>query len=179
MQIRLATTADIPLIQRMADSIWRQYYPRIISMAQIDYMLARMYSAAQIESEMNNGHTWEIAELDGQAIGFSAIQPIGDTLKLNKLYLEIAWHGRGYGCQILKHIEERAQSERVTQIQLFVNRNNHAAVRAYRRAGFEVAEELDQPFGDFVLNDYRMVKQLLNHESRGSPEIQDPFREDS
>jgi ribosomal protein S18 acetylase RimI-like enzyme len=157
--IRAATVADIPTLQALAETIWRRYYPRIISSAQIEFMLARMYSTAQIESELRAGHCWELTELDGAPVGFIATHLADDvTLKLDKLYLQLAWHGKGYGQQMLRHVETRARALGSARIQLFVNRNNTSAVRAYLRAGFQIVEELDQLFGEFVLNDYRMTK---------------------
>ena len=35
---------DIPRVQRLADLVWREHYPSILSGAQIDYMLALGYS---------------------------------------------------------------------------------------------------------------------------------------
>ena len=161
MLIRAATPSDIPTLRALADSIWRKHYPSIISMAQIDYMLARMYSTAQIESEMRAGHYWDLVEIDDAPVGFMASRLDADrTLKLDKIYLEPAWHGRGYGQRLLEHVETRARALGAERIQLFVNRNNESAVRAYVRAGFQIVEALDQPFGEYALNDFRMSKPL-------------------
>src|SRR5690349_3958812 len=72
LKIRTATTADIPLLRSLADHIWRQCYPGIITVEQIDFMLTWMYSEEQIRKEMESGIRWEIAEVGGEAIGFMA-----------------------------------------------------------------------------------------------------------
>ena len=44
LAIDAASRDDIALVVRLADTIWRAYYPAILSGAQIDYMLARGYA---------------------------------------------------------------------------------------------------------------------------------------
>ena len=45
----------LPEIARLADIIWRSYYPGIISGQQIDYMLDWMYSLNTLETELSHG----------------------------------------------------------------------------------------------------------------------------
>ncbi|MEI6234991.1 MAG: GNAT family N-acetyltransferase [Planctomycetota bacterium] len=159
MLIRPATTDDIPTLHALAHSIWKKVYPSIISNAQIDFMLGAMYNPEQIASEMGLGFEWEMVEVDGAAVGFVSTR-VEDKrkLKVSKIYLEPEFHGRGIGQQILNHVDEKAKRLGVTTVYLFVNRSNVRAVRAYERSGYEVVETLDQSFGDFVLNDFRMAK---------------------
>ena len=67
---------------------------------------------------------------------------------------------------MLRHVETRARALGAPLIQLFVNRHNTSAVRAYLRAGYQIVEALDQPYGEFVLNDYRMTKSCERSEPR-------------
>lgn len=50
-----ATDADIPTLRPLAESIWHECYPGIITHAQIDYMLGRMFAAAVIQRELAAG----------------------------------------------------------------------------------------------------------------------------
>ena len=52
MQIRIATLLDIPLINELAQKVWRVYYKDIISEEQIEYMLEKMYSSAALHNQM-------------------------------------------------------------------------------------------------------------------------------
>ncbi len=159
MLIRLATAADAPLLEALAHSIWNKVYPGIISRAQIDFMLQKMYNPGQIEAEIKSGYAWEIIEENGAPIGFlSTLLEKGNTLKVSKIYLEPAYHGRGYGQSLLKHIDEKARDGGANSVYLFVNRSNDRALKSYLRAGYEIVQTLDQEFGSFVLNDYKLAK---------------------
>ena len=161
LTFRPAYPADAAALQVLAHSIWNRVYPSIISQAQIDFMLRHMYNPGQIEAEMRSGYQWEWVDEDGVAIGFIATKlESNHALKVSKIYLEPSHHGRGFGQEILKHIDESARSAAAKVIYLFVNRSNHRAVKAYLRAGFEIVATLDQPFGDFVLNDFKMSKRV-------------------
>lgn len=161
LTIRPALPSDAVALQALARAIWNAVYPSIITQAQIDFMLEQMYNPAQIATEMDTGYRWKWVELDGVAIGFiSTLIENGDTLKVSKIYLDPSHHGKGFGQEVLNHIEASARRAGATSIYLFVNRSNQRAVKAYQRARYEIVATLDQPFGSFVLNDFKMQKRL-------------------
>jgi diamine N-acetyltransferase len=49
VSIERATSEHLPEIAALAERVWRAHYPGIISHAQIEYMLARMYSICACE----------------------------------------------------------------------------------------------------------------------------------
>ena len=53
-EICRTTEADLPAIAELAGVIWRACYPGIISHAQIDYMLARMYALDTMREEIHS-----------------------------------------------------------------------------------------------------------------------------
>ena len=154
-----ATDADIPLLRSLADAIWRESYPGIISVAQIAYMLARMYAAEVIQRELAAGVRWELAHLDGEPVGFLSCtrDATQQLLKLNKLYLLPAHHGRGHGRAMLDRVKEIAAELHATRILLTVNKANTRALRAYERAGFRTIDAIVTDFGGgFVMDDFVM-----------------------
>jgi len=156
----VATPADIPLLQRLADQIWRAHYPAIISIEQIDYMLERMYAADVIEQELRAGTCWEMIRQGDEVVGFLSWthEPAAARLKLHKLYLQVDRHGQGVGQASLCHLMEVAAGLGVREVSLYVNKNNRKAIRAYQRAGFTVAESVvTQIGGGFAMDDYRMT----------------------
>ena len=160
LTLRTASPADTDALQTLAHSIWNRVYPSIISQAQIDFMLGQMYSPAHIAAEMNAGYRWEWVEDDGVAIGYTSTLLEGNALKVSKIYLEPSHHGKGCGQEILRYLDTVAQHAGAESIYLFVNRANQRAVKAYLRAGYEIVATLDQPFGEFVLNDLKMSKSI-------------------
>jgi diamine N-acetyltransferase len=163
MNIRPATIADIPVLRRLAEEIWRACYPGIIPLEQIDFMLGWMYSEAQIQTEIEQGYAWELIEEQGTAIGFIAthLEPDG-RVKLNKLYVLPAWQGKGVGARALNHVMERAEALGARAVWMQVNKNNTRAIAAYRKAGFHVAQEAVFEIGHgFVMDDYLMEKAVI------------------
>lgn len=154
---------DIPTLRPLAETIWRAHYPGIISHAQIDYMLARMYAAEVIRREMDTGTTWALALADAEPIGFLSFSfdPNDRRVKLHKLYLLHDFHGRGYGWQMLQHVRAEAVRRGASQIHLQVNKQNTRAVHAYERAGFRITEAVVADIGGgFVMDDYLMALDL-------------------
>jgi ribosomal protein S18 acetylase RimI-like enzyme len=155
-----AGTADIPIIQDLAARIWRQHYPGIITHAQIDYMLERMYATSVIENEMTRqGYRYYVANEGTVPVGFVAYRYDGSdsSVKISKLYLVPSHHGRGVGQQLLAITKADAGQLGAKKLTLFVNKRNGKAIKAYERFGFVKAEEVVTDIGGgFVMDDYRM-----------------------
>src|SRR6185436_15455147 len=94
-----AGPSDIPMLRDLAHRIWHEHYPGIISPEQIDYMLARMYDPQVIQRELQEGILWLIVRHQDQPAGFIAFAFDAPTrrVKLHKIYLVPALHGKGFG----------------------------------------------------------------------------------
>lgn len=162
IQIRAAAVADIPLIQSLAHTIWHAHYPAIIPVAQIDFMLGWMYSAEEIERQLVRGTRWELVEVEGGVIGFVSYGlEAGGRVKLHKLYILPAHHRRGFGQQLLAHVLEQAAALGGSEVWMQVNKRNIAAIAAYKKAGFHIAQEATFDIGQgFVMDDFLMAKFL-------------------
>lgn len=163
VEVVAATRGDLPGIAALAAVIWRQHYPGIITDAQIDYMLERMYSLARMEQDMAEGVCYDRLLIDGDLSGFSAHGPTEEpaTGKLHKLYVDPHRHGRGLGWRLLQAAEARARAEGWTTLLLQVNKRNEKAIAFYRRTGFEVRASATFDIGDgYVMDDFIMAKRL-------------------
>jgi len=169
-QILPVSDAQLPALAELAGVIWRQYYPGIISAAQIDYMLARMYSLDVLREEIRAQEIQFVRLLIGERfVGFASYGPTPEAgvMKLHKCYLLPEFHGRGLGSQLLKHCERAARERGARRLILAVNKRNSKAIAAYRRNGFTVAESVVTDFGrGFVMDDFIMAKDL---QPAGSP----------
>ncbi|MDQ5888997.1 MAG: hypothetical protein RL210_1625 [Pseudomonadota bacterium] len=162
--IRACRTSELPTLAELARHIWQQHYPAIISQAQIDYMLQQRYHPAALQTELDTPQHW----LDGLWLGetmlgfanyFCTGQPA--EMKLDKLYLHPHWHGRGLGSLLLEYVTARARQHGCDTLTLAVNKHNTTAIKAYRRNGFEVAEQVVVDIGNgFVMDDFIMSKAL-------------------
>jgi ribosomal protein S18 acetylase RimI-like enzyme len=160
LTFRPATAADIPLLRDLAARIWRLSYVEMISREQIDYMLEWMYSAEKIAEEMAGGVLWEVALLDKVPIGYLALVFYGTHhAELSKLYLLPEHQGQGLGQQMLAHALDLARLHGCAEMRLRVNKNNDRALRAYERAGFQIADALVADIGGgFVMDDYVLTR---------------------
>ena len=154
--------ADIAAVIELAGVIWRQHYPGIISMEQIDYMLAQRYTPAIIRAQLQSGSAWwDQALVGGRMIGFAQYERYRQSMKLDKLYLHQDFQRQGYGARMLAHIEDAARRRGSSAVRLNVNKHNLNAIAAYRKNGYEVVETVVADIGGgYVMDDYVMEKTL-------------------
>ncbi len=163
LQIRPATTDDIPTLIDLSQRIWWASYRGMIPEEQITYMLERMYAPDAIRAGMADGTHWELASVNGIAVGYLAWKPdpSDGSVFLDKLYLDSAFHGRGLGQLLLSHVRQQAERIGAVRVELRVNRRNERAMRAYRRAGFQIGHDLCQDIGNgFVMDDHVLILRL-------------------
>jgi RimJ/RimL family protein N-acetyltransferase len=163
LTFRTATAEDIPLLRDLASRIWRLSYVEMISAEQIEYMLEWMYAAEKIAEEMKGGVLWEVALLEEEPIGYIALVFYGTHhAELSKLYLLPEHQGHGLGQEMLAHSLALARDHGCAELRLRVNKNNPRALRAYERAGFQIADALVADIGGgFVMDDYVLTRPIL------------------
>ena len=156
---------DIPLIHDMADVVFRHTYRHILSKEQMEYMMEWMYSLPNLELQMQEGHVYYIASLDGAPAAYLSIQrpenaecpPL--TFHLQKIYVMPGFQGQGLGVKLLEKAVEHVRSlsdGRPARMELNVNRANKA-VGFYSKMGFRILRQGDFPIGNgFYMNDYIM-----------------------
>ena len=168
MNVRRATTEDIPLIRSMADVSFRDTYRDILSPEQMEYMLDWMYSEASLERQMGpDGHVYFIAETDeGEPFAYLSVQPLGlqedgtHLFEFQKLYINSAWRGKGYGKKLFDFVFHFVKEEAgggPCRVEFHVNRYNTRAVEMYKHIGMTLIREGDFPIGHgYYMNDYLM-----------------------
>ena len=155
-----ACEKELPIIAKLAETIWPAAYGEILTAGQIRYMLKMMYDEPVLKREYAAGIRFDLIFDGGKPIGFASYGPYtaaSPVAKLHKLYLDFEYHGRGIGTLALRHVIAETRKAGYQLLRLNVNRNNRAAIRAYERNGFHRAETVDVPIGDgFYMNDYVM-----------------------
>lgn len=163
VMIRRATSADIDEIRNVADVVFRKTYASILNDAQMEYMLDWMYSAASLESQINDrGRNFFVLLKDDAIIGYVSVDEDGTTeqgrplFHLQKIYVLPSFQGCGYGRKLFMHIMDfvRDQAPEGCRVELNVNRNN-VAVSFYEKMGMTRDRQGDFPIGGgFYMNDY-------------------------
>lgn len=153
--IRLAQGEDFSLIQQMAREIWYDCYTEIISERQIEYMLQTMYSEPSIKFYMQREYRTYLVYFEEEPIAYYSIElrRPNKLLYLHRNYLRKDYQGQGVGDFLLNTIEQLAQQNRLTTIQLNVNRNNNRALAFYKKNHFQIISEIDSSIGSgFYMN---------------------------
>ena len=159
---------EIATVSALAEEIWREHYPSIISNEQIVYMLECFQSKAAIRQQIDDGYHYALMHADSEPAGYLAVNvdPAEKALFISKIYLCREMRGRGGGYAASKYITRLAQGKGCSRIWLTVNRMNRIAIRAYERWGFRITGEVVADIGEgFVMDDYRMEKQLPSQTS--------------
>lgn len=161
LNIRKATTEDIPLIQKLTYSVWPQTYASILSQEQIEYMLDMMYSHTSLQKQMAEGAQFIIVNNNNEPVGFASFQEAEPAIfKLHKLYVLSNQQGKGTGKYVINHITDVIRSQGARGLRLQVNRHNKAK-EFYEKLGFTVIEEADFDIGNgYFMNDYVMEKTI-------------------
>ncbi len=157
-----ASEEHLPAISELACIIWHACYPGIITHAQIEYMLARMYTLEVLHDEIRSqGIRYHRLLMDERLVGFASSGPTAEpgVVKLHKLYLLPELHGRGLGSRLLQQVEREVRAGGGRRLILSVNKRNAKAIAAYRRNGFVIADSVVTDIGGgFVMDDYIMAK---------------------
>jgi ribosomal protein S18 acetylase RimI-like enzyme len=166
--IAAACADDIPVVQRLADTIWRQHYASIISRAQIDYMLGRGYTREALAAFLDRtDRGLLLAKVDAAAVGFAAWYAIAgaDEAKLDRLYVLPARQREGIGGALIGAVEAAARVAGASTLILNVNKHNAQAIAAYLRHGFAVREAVVVPIGEgYVMDDYVLARPISRPE---------------
>jgi len=154
-----ATIEDFETIRSIAHTTWPVAYGEILSKAQLDYMLEKMYSDAALMDDLNQGHHFILIKDNSVCLGFAAFEHHyldENCTRLHKIYLLPETQGKGLGKMLLEKIVVLAKENHSETISLNVNRFNKAFA-FYKKMGFEVVAEEDLSIGNgYLMEDYKM-----------------------
>lgn len=158
-----ATVEDFETIRSIAHTTWPVAYGEILSKAQLDYMLDKMYSDTALLDNLSKGHHFLLAKEDSVCLGFAAFEHHylnANCTRLHKIYLLPESQGKGLGKMLLERVVDLAKENHSDRISLNVNRFNKAFA-FYKKMGFEVVAEEDLAIGNgYLMEDYRMEKKI-------------------
>ena len=161
MEIIEANLSHLKIISDLAEKIWWPTYQLVLSDKQIAFMLEQIYSEKSLKSQLKEGATFLLLKFEEAYQGFASyqIQENGKDYKLQKLYLKPELQGKGLGKALITEVEKRVKTLGADYLYLNVHRDNKAQ-QFYYKIGYEIFEEIDIPYYEFILNDYIMRKEL-------------------
>jgi len=160
--IEISNIDSIRAIESMAKQIWREYYPFLCSKEQIDYMLEMFQSEKAIISQIKQGYRYYLIRHKEAPAGYISFKINADNVFLSKLYLKSNLRGIGLGKKMLEFVEKTSLENKISIINLHVNKKNLNSLKLYEKAGFKIKKSLVTDIGNgFVMDDYLMEKELI------------------
>ena len=151
-------SSELHIIEDLAKIIWPVSFKSMISQKQIEYMLEWMYNQKKLQENHQNGHKYVVYKEKDTFLGFISyeIKKNKSNIRIHKLYVHHEQQKKGIGIALLNYAIDLGRENRMTQLDLFVNRTN-PAVHFYKKIGFSIVEEIDLDIGNgYFMNDYRM-----------------------
>ena len=153
--------AKLAIVRSLAAKIFPRTYEGLIPAEQIPYMMRLMYDDAVLRKEFADGMHFALITENARPVGYISwhlLETDGEkVLRLEKLYLDFACHGRSIGYLALRHVIGEAERAGANFISLNVNKQNLRAQKAYCRAGFYRWRSEKEDVGNgFFKDDYIM-----------------------
>ncbi|HXB38993.1 MAG TPA: GNAT family N-acetyltransferase [Bacteroidia bacterium] len=154
--LKPATPNDFASIEKLAEDIWSKHYVPIIGQGQVNYMLNKLYSAAALQKQTEEGQVFHLVLKDNKEIGFISVSnPDKKNYFLHKFYILQEKQNTGLGTFVFKKVfRELYQPESIT---LTVNRQNYKSINFYFKLGFKITKVEDFDIGNgYFMNDFVM-----------------------
>lgn len=159
-----ATVDDIAKIQTIAKTTWPVAYGKILSKAQLDYMLDKFYADELLTATIINEEQHFILAFENEVcLGFASFEhnyTNKAVTRIHKLYILPNIQGKGIGKLLVDAVAKLAQEIQSSALSLNVNRFN-TAVAFYKKIGFSIMYEEDIEIGNgYLMEDYRMEMKI-------------------
>lgn len=156
------TDEQLRQLSNLANEIWHEYFPCLLTDGQINYMVEKFQSYEAMHKQMANGYQYFLI-MEEEMIGYTGIRMDGKRLFLSKLYLKKEFRGKGYASQVFDFLEEYALLHKLNAIYLTVNKYNNHTIAVYQHKGFVTIDAVVSDIGNgYVMDDYIMEKKLEN-----------------
>ncbi|MCI7351304.1 MAG: GNAT family N-acetyltransferase [Ruminococcus sp.] len=153
--IKADTDEQLLTVSRLADEIWHEYFPCILTAEQIDYMVEKFQSFPAMKSQVEKGYSYYIISRNGEYLGYTAVCPEEDGLFLSKLYLKKENRGKGYARQAFEFLKKLCAEKGYKFIRLTVNKYNADTIAVYEKLGFELLRSEVTDIGNgYVMDDF-------------------------
>ena len=166
INIKIASTADIPKIQAIANITWPLTFGPLMHKEQLDYLMEAMYSTKALKQQMKEeNHHYLLIYKDNEAIAYCSYELNfrgQQQIMMHKLYILPSAQGLGLGRTMINHLCEIGRQNQQQHLRLQVLSKNEKAVTFYKHLHFSKAGNekkiLNDELGYFT--DYVMLKEL-------------------
>ncbi|KND94332.1 putative N-acetyltransferase [Tolypocladium ophioglossoides CBS 100239] len=169
--VRRATPNDAPSIADLGVRVFSLSFGHSVSSEQLQAYLGKAYSIPAITADVTNPlkDTVVAATPAGALIGFAiltrgssepCIAHLDSTIELQRLYIDLAYHGKGVGKMLALEVEGIARERGFKKIWLGVWEESYKARKVYERLGYKVVGSREFQLGGVAQLDHVMLKAL-------------------
>jgi diamine N-acetyltransferase len=164
MTITDAYTAEhFATIEGLAWRIVPDFYTPFFERAAAENLVENGHTAEALAEQVERGGRHYLIVDKEIPVGYFSLVPDGGVILLSHFYVLAECRGRGLGQLAMEFIDRQVRAMGGRRIELYVLRENIAAVGLYRKNGYIVAEEVLTRLGNgAVLEDYLMRKEIEN-----------------
>lgn len=151
------TDTQIETAAALADEIWHEFFPSVLTAEQIDYMVEKFQSARAMKEQMaSEGYKYFLLLNGGTRVGYTAIKHDTDgRLFLSKLYIKKEHRGNGYATEVFEFLKRYCRENGLNAVWLTVNKHNDTAISVYENRGFcKFGEGVTDIGNGFVMDDF-------------------------
>lgn len=159
-----ASTADLLLIEQLANTIWHEHYTPIIGLDQVEYMLDKYQSVESMKNQIKRGYSYYIINYNSRSVGYLSFNKERNIIFLSKIYVLHSFRGKKIGKTAISFVESIAKEYGLSKIHLGVNKYNVKAIQTYEKLGFKkVGPSITDIGSGFIMDDFKMEKVLSNN----------------
>ena len=153
---------DLQLTAKLANVIWHEYFPFLLTKEQIDYMVDKFCSfEAMKDYDKHHNYHYFMVYVSEELVGYIALGHEETRLFLSKLYLKKEARGHRYASQMFDFIKAHAKKYQYDTIYLTCNKHNTHSIQVYEKLGFHVVDEDVTDIGQgYVMDDVIMEYDL-------------------
>lgn len=151
------TDTQIETAAALADEIWHEFFPTVLSAEQIDYMVEKFQSEQAMKEQLKSeGYKYFLLLNGGTKVGYIAIRHDSDgRLFLSKLYIKKEHRGKGFATEVFEFLKRYCRENGLNAVWLTVNKHNATAISVYEKRGFRRSGEGITDIGNgFVMDDF-------------------------
>lgn len=155
--IAVKTDTQIHELSNLANEIWHEHFPAILTDEQIDYMVDKFQSSHALTSQIQSGYEYFQLYLEHSFAGYIGIHAEENSLFLSKLYLKKDCRGQHLSTRAFEFLKTLCKERCLKKIWLTCNKYNSHTLDVYRHLGFQTTRSEVTDIGNgYVMDDYIM-----------------------
>ncbi len=158
MKLIACDASHLSIIIDLTKKIWPKAYGTILSLDQLEYMIAKFYNEVALLELLDKGHFFYLAHDGNKHVGFVSYELNSEPhkTKIHKIYVLPETQGTGLGRQFFELVKEMALENHQKAIFLNVNKYNKARY-FYEKLGFSIVNDEVIAIGNgYVMDDFVM-----------------------